>query len=356
MKKLISYINFFTAAVTVLIGVVAVGCVPANTSNKVEVESQRSYSGSVIPPSVDYELINQDGQVVDPLLKLLRLFNIKHTGTIESINQAMQESFIRKPGSERWDLKDAELDKEVRNEALALFQEMGFMKEIPHSQISTDYFLLFGAALPRMEKRFKDFLEQYTAGNLQCSYIAWLGSIRKLQPNELETMKSTLGTHFEDFLKDEKVNKAETDLTEADVTRYLWNTYATAELKSKFQEPQNLVFINSTDTTQGANNRPTTGPTIDTWLTEFKPAPGRCHGNVEKPYGIRMEKNLRLCLEKYSAQLSDTTEKFSITWNSPAANPELLLSIYKDELARSFYQEYTLKKHLGVIQPENRLS
>ncbi len=349
MKNLISYLKRSITAI--LIAMMAVSCELATTSNEVKLASQRIYSGSVIPPSVDYELINQAGQVVKPLLELLQLFNIEHTGTIESVNKAMQTHFIRKPGSERWDLQDTELDKAVHNKALALFKEMGFMEETPYAQVSTDYFLLFGATLPGMEKRFKDFSEQYTAGTLQCKNIVLLGGVRKLLPNELKTIKSTLGTSFGDFLKDEKINKTETDLTEADALRYLWYTKASLDLKSKFQEPHNLVFINSTDITQGANNRPTTGPTIDTWLTEFKPLPGSCHGNVEKPYGIRMEKNLRLCLEKYSAQLSDTAEKFSITWKSPAANPELLLSVYKDELAKCFYQEYAFKKHLASIHP-----
>jgi hypothetical protein len=63
-----------------------------------------------------------------------------------------------------------------------------------------------------------------------------------------------------------------------------------------------------------------------------------------------MEKNLRLLLEKHSQTSGLTNQRFSITWNSPAAPNDLLLANHKDELARTFYQEYQLKKYLGVIK------
>lgn len=304
----------------------------------------QTYAGLVHSSLVGNDLIQPGGKVVQPLLDFLKLFDVKHQGTVESINAAMQASFIRKPGSERWDLVDSAQDQKLRPQALELLKKMGLVDAIPHTTVNADYFLLFGALLPRIEKRFNDFLEQYQAGNLHGNNIVLLGGVRNLQPEELASIKQN--SAFEAFLKDRK--KTETMLTEADLWRFVWQTKATNALKNQFQESKhNLFFVNSTDTTHGTNQRATTHTTIEAWLEDFKPAPGQCHANVEKPYGIRIEKNLRLLLEKHSRSHS-ATQSFSITWNSPAAADNLLLAVYKDELARTFYQEYILKKYLGI--------
>lgn len=307
--------------------------------------SRTSYPGLVRSSLVDNDLIQSDGKVVQPLLDFLKLFKIEHQGTVESINTAMQTHFIRKPGSERWDLVDSAQDQKWRPQALALLKRMGLIDAIPHTTVNADYFLLFGATLSRMEKRFADFLEQYQAGTLQYKNIVLLGGIRYLQPAELDSIKQN--SAFEAFLKDRK--KTEATLTEADLWRFVWQTKATDALKAQFQESKhNLFFINSTDTTHGTNQRATTHTTIETWLENFNPVPGKCHANVEKPYGVRIEKNLRYLLEKHS-RAHKSTQHFSITWNSSAASDNLLLAVYKDELARAFYQEYDLKKYLGLL-------
>ena len=61
-----------------------------------------------------------------------------------------------------------------------------------------------------------------------------------------------------------------------------------------------------------------------------------------------MEKNLRLLLEKQE-QTHPSTQHFSITWNSPAAHDDVLLAVYKDELAMAFNQEVLLRKYLATL-------
>ena len=309
----------------------------------------KSYPGLVNSSLANTNLIQENGQVVKPLLDFLALFNIKHQGTVKSINAAMQENFIRKPGLERWDMVDSEVDKRLRTSALKLLRNMDLVDAIPHFRVDVDYFILFGASLPRVEKRFDDFLTQYNAGTLQCKHIVLLGGVRKLQPSEITRMKAIAipGISFADFLKE--LNIKQSDLTETHMLRFIWKAKATKLLKNQFQEHKNLFFIDCTNTTDGTNQRPTAITTVQTWLKDYLPKPGSCHANVEKPYGIRMEKGLRLELEKYSRQLVNLKKRFSITWNSPASDPNLLLVIYKDELARTFLHEYNLKKYLGII-------
>jgi hypothetical protein len=344
MKKLLLYrLNILTICSYLIIAYSA--CTLPTTSHK---QIANTYPGLVSSSLSGCNLIEEDGQINEHLLEFLKLFEINHQGTVKSVNEAMQQHFIRKSGTERWHLVDTSQDQALRQPALELLRQMGFVEAIPYFKAQSDYFLLFGAKLARMEQRFKDFLDQSTQGTLQCKNIVLLGGVRKLMEDEIATIQAELGTQYDQFLK--SLDKQPTDLTEADALRFIWQTKATTDLKTQFQEGKNLFFVNSTDITQGTNQRPTTGSTIEAWFADFKPTPGVCHANVEKPYGIRMEKNLRLLLEKHHQALGSTNQKFSITWNSPAASNSLLLTNYKDELARTFYQEYALKKYLGMIK------
>jgi hypothetical protein len=304
-----------------------------------------SYPGTVRSFVSRHELIQENGKAVRVLLDFLNLFQVEHQGTIESINAAMQTHFIRKPGAERWDLVDPAEDRQLRPQAMKLLKRMGMVEAMPRIGVNIDYFLLFGATLSTMEKRFADFVSQYKTATIECKSVVLLGGVRYLQPAELDSLRQHKA--FSDFLKDQ--HKTEASLTEADLWRFIWQTKATAALKAQFQESKhNLFFVNATDVNYGTNLRATTHAAIEAWLEDFKPAPGKCHANIEKPYGVRMEQILRYALEKYSKE-HEFTQYFSITWNSPAASDKLLLAVYKDELARAFYQEYELKKYLGML-------
>lgn len=310
-------------------------------------QAKTIYPGLVSSTLASHNLIKEDGHVVKPLLEFLTLFGIKHQGTLKSIHLAMQEHFIRKPGLERWDLVDTTADTKVRTSALKLLKNMDMVDAIPHFKVNADYFILFGSTVPIVEMRFNDFLKQYNAGTLQCKNIVFLGGTRRLQPSEIERMKVISSVIFASFIKE--LNKQEAELTEADMLHFMWKVKAPSGLKYNFQERKNLYFVKSTNITT-ANQRPGATDTIRTWLREYIPTPGSCHANVEKPYAIRIEKALRHELEKYSRELITIKKHFSITWNSPASESDLLLSVYKDELARAFTEEYNLKKYLGIIK------
>ena len=57
----------------------------------------KHYPGLVHSSLVDHNLIKENGHVIKPLLDFLALYNIKHQGTVPSINAAMQANFLRKP-------------------------------------------------------------------------------------------------------------------------------------------------------------------------------------------------------------------------------------------------------------------
>ena len=337
---------FYTFIIGILIYTAAIDHVLAQSKVEDIKLTTTVYPGLVKSSLEDNDFIQPNGEIIKPLLDFLTLFGIQHEGTVASVNAAMQENFIRKTDSLRWDLEDSEQDKRLQPVALNLLKEMGFVDSTTISPIKTDYYILFGAGIGAIEKRFDDFLSQYNAGNLQCDKIILLGGNRKLQLKEIAFIESRLGRkQFAAFLKNIKKKKSE--LTETEALRFVWQTKANIILKRKFKEGTNLFLIN----TISSNETPNTLNTIKTWLQEYVPTPGSCHANVEKPYGIRMEKTLRLALEKHSKEIINSSKKpFSITWNSPAANNHLPLSVYKDELARTFYQECALKKYLEIIK------
>jgi hypothetical protein len=330
---------------------------PNSTSEKITLDrsveqhlaNTVTQKGWVHSSLMDCNFIHEDGHVSPVLLDFLRLFNIKHDGSVASINEAMQKHFLRKSGLERWDLADTEKDKKLRPQALPLLKQMGMVDAIPAQPAAVDYFLLFGATLETMEARFKDFLAQHKAGTLPCKKLVFLGGARKLTKNELEKLRKVLAKNFKGFLKE--INKKEARLVETDLWHFLWKTKAPKAMKQQYSEEKgNVIFVNATEVSLGKNNRPTTDATLDEWITTYQPTPGSCHGNVEKPYSIRMEKVLRLKLEQYNRTLPTGSNHFSISWNSPAASNNLSLAVYKDELARAFYQEYLLKEYLATLQ------
>ena len=305
---------------------------------------QEEKIGLVKSSMEEKNLINKDGSVHPSLLKLLDLYGLQHDGTVESINKAMQASFLRKSGKERRDLADTSLDQKVKEQAMPCLMQMGFVEAIPHTEINADYFLLFGAMIGGIERRFRDFMEQYSQGTLHCKNLVLLGGTRALRAHEIKEMKQALGVeNFAKFLK--KVQKiAETALTETDLFRFFWETYATEKIKERFKEGEHLFFVNDTNTA-GTNHRPTTQTTLEAWYKNYHPTPGSCHANVEQPYGMRMEKQLRLFLAQ-QAQRLEGNSYFSITWNSPRASKGLCMAVYKDELAREFYMELQLRNFL----------
>ncbi|MEL7063813.1 MAG: hypothetical protein AAFP00_08745, partial [Bacteroidota bacterium] len=116
-------------------------------------------------------LVSEEGQVDPHLLAFLDLYSLKHDGTVASVDQAMQENFLRKPGTERRDLANSQLDTKVQAEAMDLLSQMELVEEIPHTHVNVDYFLLFGAMLPKIETRLTDFIQQYNQGTLHCKNI-----------------------------------------------------------------------------------------------------------------------------------------------------------------------------------------
>ncbi len=311
-----------------------------------ESDNKTPFCKSYISSTLDKENLIQEDTTPQLLLRqLLQLLDIEHGSTVQAINCAMQAHCIRKPGLERWDLGSLEQAKDTatKNKILQTIRQLGFVDAIPPTTVDVDYFLLFGARFQKMETRFEDFVQQYKAGTLRCNTIVLLGGIRSLPLQEVDFIRQKY-PEFDSFLT--RINTKSTELTETELWHFIWEIHATDAMKNEYQEgKQNLCFVHATDTNQSQNNRVTTNTTLEAWLSVYQPQGGKVHANVEKPYGIRMEKNLRCCLKQYCLA-SDEVLQFHISWNSSHADENTLLTVYMDEIARAFYQECVLKELL----------
>lgn len=300
-------------------------------------------------------LLKAGGKIDKNLLALLKLYELKHDGTPEGVNKAMQKNLLRQRGKERRDLKENEHDQVLKEKALLLYRAMGFIDGFAHTPTNDaeiDHFLVFGAMIGAVEKRFKDFVAQYNQG-LRCKHLALLGGVRKLREHEIKHIEEAFDEEsLRQFLS--SIHKERETLTEADLFRFVWERYATADMRTDFKEGVNLFFINATTKT-APNNRPNTRSTIEAWYEACQPQLIRLHSdteyirihsNTEQPYAMRMEKTLRGFLEKKSKALPKGASHFSITWNCTSASKETKLPVLNDELAREFYTESVLDKIL----------
>jgi hypothetical protein len=303
---------------------------------------------ALVHTSLDHHhLIGVDGKPTKHMASFLKLLGIRHKGTASSVKAALETCCLKKTDLESRSIvdKDTEKDKKVRQQALSILKDMDFVEAIPQKPAAVDYFLLFGANLQTAEKRFNDFVRQYQAGKVVPKNIVFLSTNERLHASELQSIKKSLGVSLTDFLKE--VIKKEALLTKGDIWHFLWKTKAPKELKDAFPTTSHLFFVETKDVTPGQDDRTTTLASLEEWIATAQPAPGSLHANAEKPYAIRIDKEVRWALERHVRTLPPTTQPFSISWNSSAAASNLSLAVYKDEVARAFAREYELKKLLG---------
>lgn len=112
-----------------------------------------------------------------PLLEILRLFDIKHDGTLEDIEKKTQAAWIRT--GERWDLPKTESDPHL----YALFQQLGMTEKISAGKAHYVAALVLGATRPAVRAR-KEFLLHEVAACTTWDRLYLLGGQRILRPEE----------------------------------------------------------------------------------------------------------------------------------------------------------------------------
>ncbi len=204
-------------------------------------------------------LIDSQHIVHHALLTLLRDARINHDYTFDSICRVTQKKWLRKPGCERWHLKN-QPDINLRNTIITACQKLGMFDSIYPLYNNYQYILILGTTLECVIKKWIFFLELIHQG-YQFENVIILGSDRKLDKlienesvyNELLVSKYFVNSRI-----------AHLGLTEMDMM------HAVIELtRPQLLSSLSISYINTPlqSDTKGILRRPNTADTFITWLS-----------------------------------------------------------------------------------------
>ncbi len=244
--------------------------------------------------------------MIDPaLLELLTLTKITHDGTLPSIIQATQKHWLRKPGTERWEIETAY--EHLKPLLMPLFQKLGMIDEIKPTQTTYDYALVFGGLQAQLENRYSLALDLWKQG-IRYKRLVFLLGDRPLNPK-----------------KEELIHHPYSPKTEADIARIIFEQ---TDLPPAFNAE--IAFISYPMKKTG---RPTTADTVLKWLSTH-PTPGPIIALSNQPFVDYQQAVLSTLLPK----------NFIIETVGNKAQEAIPVGEILDTLTRKLYQETKFQK------------
>lgn len=184
------------------------------------------------------------------LFDLLDLTDVYCDMTLPAIVEATQKAWLRKEGTERWEVQESYSPK--KQEKIAeLCDQMGFFEEVPPTQMHYTYCCIFGAALPSVKARILYAKELWERG-IRFDRVVLLTGDRPLDVR-IDQIPELDGGHFEN----------ETDAIVA--------LYAALTLPEGFR----ALPVTVVATPKIGSKRPSTWDTLRQWLSA-NPMPGTC--------------------------------------------------------------------------------
>jgi len=261
-------------------------------------------------------IVDDQGHVCPQVLRLLDLSGITHDTSLRDIVNQTQKSWLRKPGSERWDVQSANVlyEEDARN----LIFEMGLSQEVKPQETSYRYLLVLGALFSTVALRMEYAVALWKSG-VRFDEIVLLGGAR---PMALEQ-----GENLEKFLAWSGKEQLNSPIdTETDLLRFVYeNTLMPAEMRAL---PVKIIDVPMLQKQDGTLRRPTTGDTIEWWL-KSDPTPGACLAVSNQPFVAYQASVLKTLLP------SD----YPVEVVGGALVEHKELGVLLDTLARILYQE-----------------
>jgi hypothetical protein len=178
--------------------------------------------------------------VTPALIELLEWMGIRHDGTAASIAKETQKKWLRPGGAERWETPD--VAEEKRAKIVQLAGKLGFISEIPPTRKKSDYCLIHGGTVSRMQLRLS-YLGALWEEGVRFDQLIFLTGRRPLDP-EVE------GTRWQ---------------VESEAARSLWEELSLPAALKSF--PIALIDVPM------KAKRPITADTLIAWLATH-PEPG----------------------------------------------------------------------------------
>lgn len=282
-------------------------------------------------PTVRLEQMVQNGKLSPVLLEILKVTKITHNDTLQSVVEATQKEWIRKPGSERWEMDNAK--EELSPALLPLFSKLGNIDEIAPTQKHYTYGIILGATANSMRQRLAYAIEIWKKG-IHFDHLVFLVGERPLD-KEKESEAVLFDTKNEylparpDWKKPEALPKTETDAAKM--------IFDQAVLPKDFKDKVKVTFI---DTPMQKNNdgtvrRPNTGDTVKLFKPMVDKQPGSILAVSHQPYVGYQDAVMRTLLPEYRVE----------TVGSKAVGT-IHIGVALDNLARWLYQENQYQQSL----------
>lgn len=233
--------------------------------------------------------------VNDDLKQLLTVMEVPNDGTLPSIIEATQKTWIRSAGKERWHIEN-NLSEIQAKAVMDYCSKNRFFIEIMPAQKCYDYAVILGSTVATMEKRIC-FLEKIAQSGVQFKQVVLLSGAR---PLDLKIETAPEGCQ-----------------TEGEALAHLWKACPLSKQVASAQF----------DCPMRGTTRPNTADTYNLWLAS-KPKVGSCFMVSNQPY----------CLYQQIVTESILPKGFTFETVGPAsdpskANPAALL----DTIARCLY-------------------
>jgi hypothetical protein len=246
--------------------------------------------------------LHQNNRPHSALINLFSVLGIPTNGSFSHLVMEAQKQLLRPKNKERWEI-DPLLFAEKREQLLPLLTELDCVNAIPPSPGHYHYLIIFGFVTIDVKEHLNYIAPFLNNGTLTCDQAVILTSSLPIAP----------------LFKSRHTTEAE----------LMVDAYQTSPLSSL---PYTLINV-----PMHATKRPTTQDTINGWLATA-PTPGRALALSGQPFIRRQTSILQT--------LVPTT--FTITPSGPAAEPDLAMGIYLDELARALYQEAGASLHIST--------
>ena len=247
---------------------------------------------------------------------LLRTLNVGHANNLDSMIQAANNSWGRKPGMERWELPEPTVNKDERSKMLNHFEQLGIKNAIHPPREHYQYVLILGATVPRMIKRLSHLTALWEQG-LRADEIVFLTGQRPLIPkiDKIEELTTI-------WLKQASASMTCRDIIPQNETEAAKLLFHLTALPDDIRQVKTTYIDTPRFLQNGRWERPYTALTADQWL-KTKPEHGSVLAFSDQPHA----------LYQYEALREYIPADYDLDITAPTAREDTPLAEYLDALA-----------------------
>ncbi len=274
----------------------------------------------------------QEGKLSPAVLDILQLTNISHNGTLPSVVEATQKEWLRKAGTERWEMDNARED--LGPSITPLFMQLGIIDEIAPTHKHYTYGIILGSPMNDMRNRFAYALELWNRG-VRFDHLVFLVGARPLDPTEeseavLYDRNNDILPIRPDWKKPKRAPKTETDASKL--------LFDQSILSRSFRESVKVTFIDTPmqPLPDGKLRRPNTDDTVNLFKPMLELHPGTILAISDQPDIGYQAVILRTLLKDYSVETV-----------GPKAREPVHVGITLDAIARWLYSENKSQQSLN---------